>query len=105
MLSETHKTNETLSQLLHGIYLVMEASPRTLDYVLSFGERNSAHIIAAYFEKIGIDSQFADARHLIKTNKRFGAAQVDSMPHGLMGPAIIEWGFNGPQAGSCSLPL
>ena len=77
MLAETAETNETLSQLLHGIYLVMEASPRTLDYVLSFGERNSANIIATYFSSIGIESNFADARHLIKTNKRFGAAQVD----------------------------
>ena len=69
--------NDTLTQLLHGIFLVMEASPRTLDYVLSFGERNSALIVANYFNRRSIKSDFADARALIKTNKRFGAAQVD----------------------------
>lgn len=74
---EISSTNKTLAQLLHGIYLVMEASPRTLDYVLSFGERNSAYIVAEYFQSIGVESSFADARDLIKTNKRFGAAQVD----------------------------
>lgn len=74
---EIDSLNDTLTQLLHGIYLVMEASPRTLDYVLSFGERNSALIVAHYFDKQAIKSDFVDARNLIKTNKRFGSAQVD----------------------------
>ncbi|MBK8502323.1 MAG: bifunctional aspartate kinase/homoserine dehydrogenase I [Saprospiraceae bacterium] len=74
---EIDSLNETLTQLLHGIYLVMEASPRTLDYVLSFGERNSALIVAHYFDKRAIKSDFVDARNLVKTNKRFGSAQVD----------------------------
>lgn len=69
--------NNTLTQLLYGIYLVMEASPRTLDYVLSFGERISALIVTEYFNTRKIPSDFVDARNLIKTNKRFGAAQVD----------------------------
>lgn len=77
LLKEIEEINETLTQLLHGVYLVMEASPRTLDYVLSFGERNSAMIIAHYFNSRKISSEFVDARNLIKTNKRFGAAQVD----------------------------
>ncbi len=74
---EIENINDTLTQLLHGIYLVMEASPRTLDYVLSFGERNSALIVAHYFNSRSIQSDFVDARNIIKTNKRFGSAQVD----------------------------
>lgn len=74
---EIDEINNTLTQLLYGIYLVMEASPRTLDYVLSFGERLSAIIVANYFNTRKIASDFVDARHLVKTNKRFGAAQVD----------------------------
>ncbi len=74
---EIDSINDTLTQLLHGIFLVMEVSPRTLDYVLSFGERNSALIVANYFNRRSIKSDFVDARALIKTNKRFGAAQVD----------------------------
>ena len=48
-----------------------------MDYVLSFGERNSAFIIAQYFNTIGIEASFLDARDIIKTDKRFGSAQVD----------------------------
>ncbi len=69
--------HQTLEQLLHGIYLVMEASSRTMDYVLSFGERSSAYIVAQYFSSVGIKASFLDARDIIKTNKNFGAAQVD----------------------------
>ena len=66
-----------LLDLLKGVFLVREASPRTMDYVLSFGERSSNYIIASYFNSIGITSQYTDARALIKTNKDFGAAKVD----------------------------
>lgn len=75
--SEIESLFRTLDKLLQGIYLVMEASPRTMDYVLSFGERNSAFIIAEYFKTIGIPASFLDARDIIKTDKRFGSAQVD----------------------------
>ncbi|MCB0686360.1 MAG: bifunctional aspartate kinase/homoserine dehydrogenase I [Saprospiraceae bacterium] len=77
ILKEISALNDTLTQLLYGIYLVMEASPRTLDYVLSFGERNSAIIVSHFFNSKNIDCQFLDARDVIKTNKRFGSAQVD----------------------------
>ena len=75
---EISEVNDTLTQLLYGVYLVMEASPRTLDYVLSFGERNSAMIVAQYLNSLAIKADFVDARNLIKTNKRFGSAQVDT---------------------------
>ncbi|NND07568.1 MAG: bifunctional aspartate kinase/homoserine dehydrogenase I [Saprospiraceae bacterium] len=68
---------KTLDKLLQGIFLVMEASPRTMDYVLSFGERNSAYIISEFFNAVDIAASFLDAREIIKTDKRFGSAQVD----------------------------
>ncbi len=67
---------DVLSDLLKGVYLVREASLRTMDYVLSFGERNSNYIIASYFNSVGISSNYTDARELIKTNKEFGRAKV-----------------------------
>ena len=69
--------HDTLEQLLSGVYLVREASLRTMDYILSFGERNSCFIIAEYFKSIGLNAAFLDAREIIKTDKTFGAAQVD----------------------------
>lgn len=68
---------EVLKNLLKGVFLVREASPRTMDYILSFGERNSAFIIAEYFKKIGISASFLDARKIIKTDKAFGRAKVN----------------------------
>lgn len=66
-----------LSQLLHGIHLLQEASKRSLDLVQSYGERCSAYIIAHYLKSLGIDSEYIDARKWIKTNNRFGSAMVD----------------------------
>jgi bifunctional aspartokinase / homoserine dehydrogenase 1 len=69
--------HDDLENLLQGIALLREASPRTMDYVLSFGERNSSFIIAHAMEQRGIPAEFLDARKIIKTNKNFGAAKVD----------------------------
>lgn len=68
---------EVLSDLLTGVFLVREASPRTMDYVLSFGECNSAYIISQYFNAINIEAHYVDARDIIKTNKEFGNARVN----------------------------
>ena len=48
-----------------------------MDYVLSFGERNSAFIISNALRKNGIPSDFLDARKIIKTDKNFGSANVN----------------------------
>jgi len=69
--------HNTLAELLRGVFLVREASLRTLDYILSFGERNSCYIISEYLNSIGLNTAFLDARKIIKTNKNFGAAVVD----------------------------
>ncbi|PHN03687.1 bifunctional aspartate kinase/homoserine dehydrogenase I [Flavilitoribacter nigricans] len=71
------KNHQVLKNLLHGIFLVREASSRTMDYVLSFGERNSAFIIANFLQQEGIPAGYLDARKVIKTDKTFGAARVD----------------------------
>ena len=67
---------EVLSNLLKGVILLREASPRTMDYILSFGERNSCEIIAAHFFEHSVHATYLDARNIIKTNKNFGEAQV-----------------------------
>lgn len=62
-----------LEDVLKGIYLLRELSPKTLDYVLSFGERLSAFIIAHVIK----NAKYYDARKLFHTNAAFGAARVD----------------------------
>ncbi|HRJ14583.1 MAG TPA: bifunctional aspartate kinase/homoserine dehydrogenase I, partial [Saprospiraceae bacterium] len=68
---------EVLKSLLYGIFLVREASPRSMDYVLSFGERNSSFLIAQVMRQAGINAAYLDARKVIKTDNRFGSARVD----------------------------
>ena len=75
-LAEINKNHQTLKELLRGIFLVREASPRTMDYVLSFGERSSNYIIAQAMKARGLNADYLDARKIIKTNKDFGNAKV-----------------------------
>lgn len=77
VLEETKKNHEVLKNLLHGVFLVREASPRTMDYVLSFGERNSCFIISNVLRQAGINAAYLDARKIIKTDKTFGSAKVN----------------------------
>lgn len=66
-----------LNGILNGIYLVREVSPKTSDYVLSFGERISAFIICEALNERHIDAEFLDARLLVKTNDSFGSGKVN----------------------------
>ena len=66
-----------LEDILNGISLVGEVSKRLLDKVMSFGELLSALIISECAKARGIDCEFLDARHIIRTDSNFGAARVD----------------------------
>lgn len=68
---------EALGNVLQGIYLLREASARSLDFVVSFGERNSAAIIAHAMSQAGIPSEFLDTRSVVRTDAHFGSAKVD----------------------------
>lgn len=66
-----------LEDLLHGVFLLKELSPRTLDLVSSFGERMSTLIISEYMKQSGVKCDFVDARTLIETDDSFGNAKVN----------------------------
>lgn len=66
-----------LEDLLRGVSLIRELSPRTLDLITSFGERLSTTVIAECVKSRGIPSQYCDARQLIKTDAHFGQAEVN----------------------------
>lgn len=76
-LPELDNNHEVLKNLLYGIFLVREVSPRTMDYVLSFGERNSAYLIFNVLRQNGLNTSYLDARKIIKTDNNFGSATVD----------------------------
>jgi len=66
---------EDLNDLLKGISLLRELTPRTLDFAASFGERFSARLIAAHFSKEGLPAQAWDAFDAgLLVDERFGGA-------------------------------
>ena len=52
---------DELSRLLSGIALIRELTPRTKDYLVSFGERLSVRIAAAYLKSINMNAKAFDA--------------------------------------------
>ena len=66
-----------LADTLKGIFLVGELSPRSLDFVVSYGERLSTTILVFAARTLNINAVFIDSRDLIKTNSNFGNAKID----------------------------
>jgi len=72
----TRQVNELMTELgeiLSGIYLLKDLTPKGMDYVQSFGERLSATIMSEVLE----DGYYKDARSFIRTDDHFGKAKVD----------------------------
>ncbi len=59
---------DSLDELLRGIAAVGELTPRTTDYVLSFGERLSSAIVTAAFRQRNLPAVLVDARECIITD-------------------------------------
>lgn len=68
---------DELRELLHGVYLVRECSPRTRDLILGFGERMNCELIAAAMRERGLAARFVDARQMIVTDDTHGNAVVE----------------------------
>lgn len=66
-----------IEDLLKGITYIRELSIRTMDLLLSFGERLSSQIITFLLNEQGIKAKYIDAREIIKTNSNYGFAEVD----------------------------
>jgi aspartate kinase len=65
-----------IRDLLRGIHLVRELSPRSLDYISSFGERMSVRCIADFFTRQGLEARAYDAWTLgFITDANFGRAR------------------------------
>lgn len=77
LLDLVHHATSDLRERLHGVSLVHECTARTLDGIVSFGERLSALVVAAAFRAQGHPATACDARPLVVTDKTFGSARVD----------------------------
>jgi aspartate kinase len=65
---------DSLDELLRGIAAVGELTPRTIDNVLSFGERLSSKLVTAAFRSRGLGAVLVDSRECIVTDANHNRA-------------------------------
>lgn len=65
---------EELGNIYKGVSLIRDLSPRTIDIIVSYGERLSSAIIT----RIIRDAKFFDSRFFIKTLNQFGKHVLDN---------------------------
>ena len=66
-----------LEDILRGVSWIKELSERTLDLIMSFGERLSTLVITEILKSKGIAAEFCDARQIIHTNATYGMGDVN----------------------------
>jgi aspartate kinase len=64
-----------LAELLKGLSVLGELTPRSVDAISSYGERLASRIVAAWFAELGIDAIALDARDYLVTDGRHGQAR------------------------------
>lgn len=81
---------DSLRGILHGVFLLGELSPASLDAVQSYGELFSTKILTAKFKTLGISCRWLDSRELVRTRDgivdtaltyKNVAAAIDDQPH------------------------
>ncbi len=98
---------EQLRKLVEDIYMLRELTPRYLDHLMSFGERMSARIVAAYMLRAGIPACAYDAYDIgMVTTPNFGDAdllpgtysEIGKLLSGRKGMVPVITGFIGKSA-------
>jgi aspartate kinase len=70
------KLIDELQDILEGIVLLAEVTPKSLDYLLSFGERLSTPIVSFALRDIGLTSDYIIGKEVgILTDSNFGEAR------------------------------
>lgn len=79
---------ERFDQLIKGIAMIGELTPRTMDVVMSFGERMSGRVVNDVLRReFGVNSQYRSAVTLgLRTDDNFGAAR----PNPTCYPAVAK---------------
>jgi aspartate kinase len=65
----------TLGQLIKGVAILGELTPRTMDAFCSFGERLSSQLIAAGLREAKVDCIWVDVKDFMITDDNFGRAR------------------------------
>ena len=100
---------QEMTDMVQGLYLLGETSPRSMDRVASFGERLSTLIFSEVLRENGISAELVDSRDLIRTDDHFTQAAVlqeltrncvreQLLPRLRAGKVIVAPGFIGSTA-------
>src|SRR5688572_22140451 len=87
-----HDLDEILmpvERLLSGIELTRECSPRTLDSIISVGERISVAVVSRALVERGVPAVPIDARDFVVTDGTHGAASVDTAETAVRFAAVL----------------
>jgi aspartate kinase len=68
---------QELTELVKGLAVLGEITPRSTDAISSYGERLSSYIVSLAFRHFGMKTRHVDARQLIVTDKRHTQAAPD----------------------------
>jgi aspartate kinase len=85
---------DRFDKLLHGIAMIGELTPRTMDVVMSFGERMSARVLNdVLVREFGVASQYRSSITLgLRTDHHFGAARPDACCYPAVAKQISDLG-------------
>jgi aspartate kinase len=61
---------QELTELVKGLAVLGELTPRSIDAISSYGERLSTYIVSLAFRHYGMDAAYLDSRQVIVTDKR-----------------------------------
>lgn len=65
---------QEMTELVKGLAVLGELTPRSIDAISSYGERLSSYIVAMAFEHFGLHAVHVDSRKLIVTDNRHSQA-------------------------------
>jgi len=105
-----------LNELVQGLAVLGELTPRARDAVMSYGERISSLIVVRFFERCGLPAAHLDARHCVVTDDRHTQAQPLSAPTRVRlkkqagpllaaGKTVVMGGFIGATRGGVTTTL
>ncbi len=74
LINNIHNYSEEINKILLGINITNELTPRTLDLIMSYGEKLALQLVFAFLKQKDFSVALVDAENLIVTNNRFNYA-------------------------------
>lgn len=109
-------TERDLELLLRAVAHLRALAPQTMDAIAANGERLSTALLAAYLQARGVEALLFDARQVVRTDERHGAARPSMpdlaalcathlRPHLKPGHAVVTQGYIGATSAGVTTTL